>query len=82
MMHSAHLISNPDVTEIFAPIFPIIESRLNMVGPLYRLIGRLDMMVQQIQYRMDESERSLQSVSLLPKFIYQDEGMSTYVGCP
>lgn len=45
-----------------------------MVGPLYKLVGRLDMMVEQIQRRNDESEQSLQNVSLQPKYIYQDEG--------
>lgn len=74
IIHVAHLISNPEVTEIFAPVFPIIESRLNVIGPLYRLVGRLDLMIEQIKHRTDTLEKSLQNVSLQPKLIYQDEG--------
>lgn len=75
VLHAAHLISNPDITEVFSPLFPLIESKLNVIGPLYRLAGRLDLMIQQIKHRTDKSEKSLQSVSLQPKLIYQDEGM-------
>ena len=72
--HAAQLISNPDVIEIFSPIFPFIESRLNVVGPLYRLVGRLDMMVKQIEIQENKSEQMLQNINLQPKYIYQDEG--------
>lgn len=74
ILHAAHLVSNPDITEVFAPLFPLIESKLNVIGPLYKLAGRLDLMIQQIKHRTDKSEQSLQSVSLQPKLIYQDEG--------
>ncbi|KAK7580325.1 hypothetical protein V9T40_000954 [Parthenolecanium corni] len=73
ILHAAHLVSNPDITEVFAPLFPLIESKLNVIGPLYKLAGRLDLMIQQIKHRTDKSEQSLQSVSLQPKLIYQDE---------
>ncbi len=76
VIHAGYLISNPDVTDVFSALFPLIESKLNVVGPLYRLSGRLDLMIQQIKHRTDEHERSLQSVSLQPKLIYQDEGIS------
>lgn len=48
-----------------------------MLGPLYRLVGRLDLMVEQIKHRTDQVEKSLQNVNLQPKLIYQDEGKVT-----
>lgn len=75
LLHAAHLISNPEISEVFSPMFPIIEGRLNMMASLYRLSGRLDLVIGQLEDRTNNTVKMFENISSQPRLTYQDKGI-------
>ncbi|XP_049963453.1 WD repeat-containing protein 43 isoform X2 [Schistocerca serialis cubense] len=73
--HASQLLANPDLSDTLSPVLGLVEARLNVLAPLSRLRGRLDLLMDQIVVEnAAEGERSVaQEESLL---VYQDTDSS------
>nr|CAD7432770.1 unnamed protein product [Timema monikensis] len=69
-VHAGQLLSNPELSQMLAPLLSLIEARLGQLTPLMRLRGRLELLVGQIGAISDTNE--LQD-SLL---VYREQGSS------
>nr|CAD7404842.1 unnamed protein product [Timema cristinae] len=69
-VHAGQLLSNPELSQMLAPLLSLIEARLGQLTPLMRLRGRLELLVGQIGAIADTNE--LQD-SLL---VYREQGSS------
>nr|CAD7458366.1 unnamed protein product [Timema tahoe] len=67
-VHAGQLLSNPELSQMLAPLLSLIEARLGQLTPLMRLRGRLELLVGQIGTIADSNE--LQD-SLL---VYREQG--------
>ncbi|KAL3285074.1 hypothetical protein HHI36_019198 [Cryptolaemus montrouzieri] len=55
--HAALLISNPNLSDLLAPVLNSIENRLTLQSPLSRLRGRLKLIVSQITETSNEGPK-------------------------
>ncbi|XP_034244251.1 WD repeat-containing protein 43 [Thrips palmi] len=47
-IHAAHLMANPSLVELLAPVIGLIEARLTLLPSLSRLSGRLELLTSQL----------------------------------
>lgn len=73
-IHAAHLMANPSLVELLAPVIGLVESRLSLLPALSRLSGRLELLASQLDGASvsDENASPLDMQSCL--LMYQDAG--------
>lgn len=74
-IHAAHLMANPSLVELLAPVIGLVESRLTLLPSLSRLSGRLELLASQLDGSLgsDENASPLDMQSGL--LTYQDAGI-------
>ncbi|XP_012527927.1 WD repeat-containing protein 43 [Monomorium pharaonis] len=73
MIHAAHLMSRPDITEILSPILSFVDAKLTLLTAVQRLKGRVSLITGQISQATQESNKDITENSLL---VYQDPDSS------
>lgn len=73
-IHAGQLLANPEITETFAPLLSLVETRLGLLAPLTKLRGRLDLLVDQISSSSETFEANRDPEESL--LVYQDAGMN------
>lgn len=68
-VHSALLISNPELPELLGTALGSIEIRLELISPLARLKGRIDLLLPQVGHSSRDSNQDEE-----PLFTYNDKG--------
>jgi U3 small nucleolar RNA-associated protein 5 len=73
MTHMAYLMTLPNVVEVLAPLYQLLESRVAHHGQLLRLQGRLDVLEKQIRMR-SAANNSVEDHSMLesPVVVYDE----------
>lgn len=66
--HASVLLSNPDLPELVAPVLGAVESRLQLLNPLNRLSGRLDLLLSHVSAADVDTHESR------PLLIFNDKG--------
>lgn len=70
--HAAHLMSRPDIAEVFNPILSFIDEKLTLLTTVQRLRGRVSLITGQISSQANEEyNKDMMDESLLA---YQDPG--------
>ncbi|KAK9303214.1 hypothetical protein QLX08_004993 [Tetragonisca angustula] len=70
--HAGHLLSQPDLVELFGPILSLIDTKLTLLTELSKLKGRVSLVTGQISQTMEEHDKDLTENCL----VYQDTDSS------
>ena len=69
--HAGHLLSQPDLVELFGPILSLIDTKLTLLTELSKLKGRVSLVTGQISQTVEEHDKDLTENCL----VYQDTGL-------
>ena len=69
--HAGHLLSQPDLVELFGPVLSLIDTKLTLLTELSKLKGRVSLVTGQISQTMEEHDKDLTENCL----VYQDTGL-------
>ncbi|KAK3922503.1 WD repeat-containing protein 43 [Frankliniella fusca] len=78
--HAAHLMANPSLVELLAPVIGLVEFRLSLLPSLTRLSGRLDLLSSQLDGATGSDENTT-PLDMQPGLLtYQDADTSDEEG--
>merc|ERR1711920_603607 len=70
MAHTSYLMTVPDLVESLSALYQTLEVRLRVFQDLWKLSGRLDLVMDQISQRARSQEENAQEKG--PKSVYQE----------
>ena len=75
-IHAAHLMANPSLVELLAPVIGLIESRLSLLPSLSRLSGRLELLASQLDGSCGSEDKTTSLAMQTGLLTYQDADTS------
>lgn len=71
MSHAAHLLSRPDVTDMFGSAMQFIDAKLTLLRDIQKLKGRVSLVTGQISRTNQEDNNFVTQNAML---VYRDPG--------
>ncbi|XP_058801597.1 WD repeat-containing protein 43 [Phymastichus coffea] len=73
LSHTASIIAQPNIGEILAPILSFIDAKQQLLMPMMKLKGRVELIAGQIEEREEKQEKDITEECLL---VYEDQDSS------